>query len=76
LARRETGNTVAAYRAEGSREALSRDPTFALAFLNAKARIRGMSVRYVEEPDQLRQALLEMYVHIVFETSFNDFNTH
>ena len=35
-----------------------------------------MLVRYVEETDPLRQALLEIYVSIVLATPFNDFNMH
>ena len=35
-----------------------------------------MQVRYVEEIDPLRQALLEIYVAVVLKTPYNDFNTH
>jgi hypothetical protein len=35
-----------------------------------------MDVRYVEETDALRQALLEIYVSIVLKTPYNDFDTH
>jgi hypothetical protein len=52
------------------------DPTFAAAFSAAKERIRAMQYRYVEEVDQNRQALLEIYCAIVLETPYNDFNTH
>ena len=75
MARKETGHTKATYQADGSRAALERDPRFARAFTNSKARIRSMSVRFVEEENQLRQALLEMYVHVVLRTPFNDFDT-
>ena len=34
---------------------------FAAAFMAAKERIRKMEYRYVEEADQNRQALLEIY---------------
>lgn len=76
IARRDTGNHQATYTAAGSREALVAEPMFAAAFLEAKRRISRMSVRYVEETDQLRQALLEMYVHVALQTPFNDFETH
>jgi len=46
------------------------------AFDEAKARIRRMSYRFVEETDQTRQALLELYVSIALKTPYNDFNTH
>ncbi len=35
-----------------------------------------MEYRYVEEPDQNRQALLEIYCAIVLDTPYNDFGTH
>jgi hypothetical protein len=35
-----------------------------------------MELRYVEEKDQLRQALLEIYVAVVLQTPHNDFETH
>jgi hypothetical protein len=76
IARAETGNTAATYKPGGSRAALVQDPVFAQAFLDAKARVREMDARFVEETDQLRQALLEMYVHVVLDTPFNDFATH
>jgi len=42
----------------------------------AKERIRGMEYRYVEEADQNRQALLEIYCAVVLATPYNDFGTH
>jgi hypothetical protein len=35
-----------------------------------------MELRYVEEPDPLRQALLEIYVAVVLRTPHNNFETH
>jgi hypothetical protein len=40
-----------------------------------KQRLRAMEVRYVEEADQVRQALLEMYAALALETK-HDFGTH
>lgn len=51
-------------------------PDYADAFSKAKARIRNMDYRFVEENYQMRQALLEAYVCIALETPYNDFNTH
>ena len=76
LAREMTGRTAASYSAEGSRTALSADPAFSEAFSQAKARVRNMDLRYVEEADPLRQALLEIYVSVVLGTKYNDFDTH
>ena len=35
-----------------------------------------MHVRYVHEPEPLRQALLEIYVAVVAEAKYNKFDTH
>ena len=35
-----------------------------------------MHVRYVYEPDPMRQALLEMYVSVSLGTPHNDFDNH
>jgi len=76
LAREITGRVHATYSPEGSRVALCSEDDFAAAFTNAKRRVREMQVRYVEETDPLRQALLEIYVAVVLKTPYNDFNTH
>lgn len=77
IAREVSGRVKVTYDAgNGSRIALSTDPVFSDAFTKAKVRIRKMDLRYVEEPDPLRQALLEIYVSIVLKTPYNDFNTH
>ena len=51
-------------------------PSFAQAFSDAKERIRRMQLRFVEEPDPVRQGLLEIHASVVLETPYNDFNTH
>lgn len=77
LAREETGQTRASYKpGELSRAGLMTDPRFANAFAEAKERIRKMDYRFVEESDQNRQALLEIYCAIVLETPYNDSGTH
>ena len=76
LARESTGQLDATYKREGSRAELMGDPDFREAFDNAKARIRKMEVRYVEETDALRQTLLEIYVAVSLGTPYNDFRTH
>jgi hypothetical protein len=77
LAREATGHTQVAYRAgPGSRAGLALDPVFAAAFTAAKERVRRMEYRYVEEADQNRQALLEIYCAVVLGTPYNDFGTH
>jgi hypothetical protein len=77
LAREATGRVIAAYTGDGRRALLAaNDPAFVAAFTSAKGRIRAMQLRYVEETDPLRQALLEIYASIVLATPYNDFNTH
>ena len=76
LAREQTGKLKATYKTEGSRAHLMEDPDFALAFDNAKRRICGMDLRFVEEPNPLRQAVLEMYVAVALGTPYNDFDNH
>jgi len=76
LAREATGQVKASYKSEGSRAALVKDDAFCAAFANAKARIRRMQVRFVEEPDPVRQTILEVYVAVVLQTPYNDFDTH
>ncbi|MBI4502830.1 MAG: hypothetical protein HY700_16920 [Gemmatimonadetes bacterium] len=76
LAREATGYLKATYKTEGSRSALLKNRRFAAAFVRAKARIRRMHVRYVEESDPVKQALLEIYVATVLKTPYNDFDTH
>ncbi len=76
LAREISGKTEVTYTKKGSRSALEKDPEFSTIFDEQKARIRNMSVRYVLEPDPIKQALLEMYASISLSTPHNDFNNH
>ena len=76
LARQLTGQTNATYTAEGSRSFLQSHPEFGPVFVAQKERVRNMSVRYVSEPDPMRQALLEMYVSVSLGTPHNDFDNH
>ena len=77
LAREVTGNLKATYKkGNGSRSALMEDEKFVAAFDAAKARIRKMNLRFVEENDPVRQALLEIYVAVVLNTPYNNFDNH
>jgi predicted GIY-YIG superfamily endonuclease len=76
LAREVTGRLAAAYSVAGSRIALCAEPAFAEAFQQPKARVRNMDLRFVEEADPTRQALLEIYASVVLHTKYNDFDTH
>ena len=76
LARQLTGQTNATYTEQGSRSYLQNHPEFGPVFIAQKQRVRNMSVRYVSEPDPMRQALLEMYVSVSLGTPHNDFDNH
>lgn len=76
LARKATNNKAASYKPEGSRKDLLRQSNFKKAYESAKQQIRKMEVRYVGEPDPLKQALLEIYVAVATEAEHNDFDTH
>jgi predicted GIY-YIG superfamily endonuclease len=76
IARKETGILEATYSKKGSRVELEKDPEFGSAFQDAKARVRTMNIRYIEENEPMRQALLEMYVALSLETPYNDFDNH
>jgi hypothetical protein len=52
------------------------DATFGGAFKRAKARVAAMDLRYIEEPDPVRQAFLEIYVAVTLGTPYNDFDNH
>lgn len=76
IAREETGKLKASYKKEGSRAALVSDPMFAAAFAKAKSRVNGMDIRFVEETDPTKQALLEIYAATALATRYNDFENH
>lgn len=78
LAREATNRRVASYQrgSGGTRKELMADPVFAKAFAGAKTGIRTLQIRFVEEADPTRQALLEIYAAVVLGTPYNDFDTH
>lgn len=76
LARESTGRLKATYKKEGSRVALLEDQAFVAAFKAGKARVAALDLRYVEEADSIRQAVLEIYVATVLSTPYNDFDNH
>ncbi len=53
-----------------------KNPDFKEAFDCARARIKKMDFRYVEEPDPTKQALLEIYCAVALKTRYNNFKTH
>ncbi len=75
LAREATGRVTATYQAEGSRPSLEQEPEFRQAFLDAKGRVRGMQIRWTQERDPIRQALLEIYAAVNLNSRYNRFQT-
>jgi predicted GIY-YIG superfamily endonuclease len=75
-ARRALDIGKASYKAENSRKVLALRPEFQQAFQAAKDSIGEMDIRWVEENDPVRQALLEIYVSVALETEENDFGNH
>jgi predicted GIY-YIG superfamily endonuclease len=77
LAREMTGRRPTYSQSDGLK-ALLNDDEFRQAFATAKARIRGMQVRFIEwtrDDDDL--ALFEIYAASALRTSaYNDFATH
>jgi hypothetical protein len=77
LAREATGKMTASYKPDDdSRKGLMLNPEFSAAFKAAKARIREMDFRFVEEADQNAQAMLEIYCTLALNARYNDFDTH
>jgi hypothetical protein len=76
MARTETGLLRAAYTTSGSRGHMAKDQVFGPVFVASKQRVRALDLRFVEETDPTRQALLEIYAATVLETPFNDFANH
>ena len=76
IARTTTGRIAASYSKSGSRADLLKDEAFASTFEAAKRRITSMDLRFVEESDPTRQALLEIYAATVLKTPYNDFDNH
>lgn len=76
LAREATGQTLTSYSGDYTRKNLLSDPEFIKAYQDAKERIKRMNIRWVHDPEPTKQALLEIYVSVVLQTPYNDFDTH
>jgi len=76
MARIHTTKIQPSYRPHGSRADLLCEPEFRAAFDAARDRMRVMDIRYVEEADPVRQALLEIYVALASAAKYNSFDNH
>lgn len=73
---RQAINRPATYKKDNSLKLLRTEAAFVTAFGQASARIRAMQIRFVEEAECNRQALLEIYATLALNTRYNDFETH
>jgi hypothetical protein len=76
IARHKTHHKSATYKPKRSRVNLSRSPRFKPAFVSARKRVAKMDIRWVCEPHQTRQALLELYAATALRTRYNRFHTY
>ena len=77
LARIATGKDKPSYvHGPNSREGLMKNAEFFAAFNEAKARIRLMDFRFVEEKCPKKQCILEFYTAISLDTPYNNFDNH
>ncbi len=76
LARELTGKKKATYRKEDSLKDLLNQKGFQNAFNIARERIQGMEVQFIEEPDSIRQALLEICVSVRTNAKYSRFDNH
>ena len=61
---------------ERTRAALIDDHDFAPVFDEAKATVRGMTLRFVEITDPVMRTLFEVYAAVALGTPHNSFETH
>ena len=73
LARQTTG-ILPTYSGDLVRKKLIEHDGFMTAFKEAKERIRQMEFRFVEEPDPIRQTLLEVYCAVSLKSPYNKFD--
>lgn len=77
IAATQLGLPRAGYHPDDSRaRRLAENASLREAFSVAKTRIRGMSIRTLRVDDPRQQALFELYVAIVLDTPYNDFDNH
>lgn len=76
LAREIRGVERASYKTKGSRKELLLDPEFLAAFMESKKRVSAMKIRVLEEQDDVRQTLLEVYIALGVEARHNIFANH
>lgn len=68
MARIATNRPATYTPGNSARHLYSHDPTFRTRFDEARERIRAMEVRWVDETDDVRQAMLEIYAAVNLDT--------
>ena len=63
-------------KGQGWKDLMTTYSDLASAFSERKRQMGKMQIRYVEETDPVRQALLEIYCAAALNTPHNDFDTH
>jgi predicted GIY-YIG superfamily endonuclease len=76
LARHSTGQKKASYKKAGSRNDLLNNNEFREEFDKARRSIREMDLKFIEERDPTKQALLEICVAMKTRAKYNDFDNH
>jgi hypothetical protein len=76
LVLKQTGKKPGYTKKDSKKNLLSNNKSVHDAYYKAMERTRKMKVRYIQEDDPLRQALLEIYVAIATKAKRNDFDTH
>jgi hypothetical protein len=76
LTRKNLNLPTADYQKANTRKSLLTKPDIKKEYNSAKKRVQTMEVRYVDETDPIKQALLEIYVAFKTKAPFNDFATH
>ena len=66
---------VATYVPEGSRAKLAQDELFQPEFYRQIGFVKTMEVRFIEVPDPVAQYLLELYAHLEYDLSLDEFET-
>lgn len=76
LAREKTELNKPDYKGHNTRKKLNMNEKFLNAYYKSKDEIKEMDIRFIEMNDPYEQALFEIYVHVVLNTKYNDFDTH
>lgn len=66
----------ATYRKESSRKVLQQNAEFVLLFREEIARLRSLTVKYVEVSDPVDQYLLELYAAVSYNLPLDEFGNH